>query len=523
MPRNRVSMKKIREVLRLKWSLGLSEREIGLSCNISKGTVSNYLSRAEKAGLSWPLPEKLDDELEQKLFKRSKRSKAERPDVDWAEIHREMQRKGVTLLLLWHDYKLEHPEGYEYSTFTIHYRQWKQSQNLSMRQNHKAGEKLFVDYAGMTLAITNPVTGDIKDAQIFVAVLGASNYSYLEASGSQKIEDWLASHQRALAFFGGVPEIIVPDNLKAGVKSSSYYEPELNVAYAEFAQHYGLAVIPARVRKPQDKAKVEVGVQIVERQVLAPLRDRTFFSLTEANEVLWQNLKTLNEKPFQKRVGSRRSLFEELDQPALRPLPTEVYDLASWKKARVNIDYHIEIEGHYYSVPYHYAREQVDVRLGQNSIEIFSKHKRIASHSRVASFLKHKGRHSTLKEHMPKAHQRYQDWSPQRLISWAGTTGVYTAQLVEHILASRPHPEQGYRSCLGIMRLGKSYSSERLEAACQRACYLQSYSYKSVQSILKNNLDQKPLPQQDTQAEQQTAKQTHQNVRGADYYRKELN
>lgn len=524
MPRKRVSMKKIREVLRLKWDLGLSERDIALSCNISKGTVNNYLSRAKQADLSWPLPKDLDDDaLEKKLFKRIKRSKDQKPEIDWADVHKEKQRKGVTLLLLWHEYKAQNPEGYEYSSFTVHYRRWKQSQNLSMRQEHKAGEKCFVDYAGMTLDITDPTTGELKEAQVFVAVLGASNYSYVEATWSQQTLDWLASHQRSLEFFGGVPEIIVPDNLKTGITKASYYEPELNPAYAEFAAHYGLAVIPARVRKPKDKAKVEVGVQIVERQLLAPLRKHKFFSLAEANEKLWQYLKTLNEKPFQKQLGSRQQLFEDLDKPALRPLPSQSYDLASWKKARVNIDYHIEIEGHYYSVPYHYAREQVDVRLGQNSIEIFSKHQRIASHRRISAVLKQRRRHSTIKEHMPKAHQRHSDWSPQRLINWAQKTGASTAQVVEHILNAQPHPEMGYRSCLGIMRLGKSYSPERLEAACKRACHLQSYSYKSIQSILKHNLDQKALPQQETKSEQNSDKQSHQNLRGAEYYRKDLN
>lgn len=523
MPRNRVSMKKIREVLRLKWDLGLSERDIALSCNISKGTVSNYLSRAKKAKLGWPLPIDLDDDaLEQKLFNRSKRAFGKNPKIDWADVHKEKQRKGVTLLLLWHEYKAQNPEGYEYSSFTVHYRRWKQSQELSMRQDHKAGEKLFVDYAGMTIDITDPATGEIKEAQLFVAVLGASNYMYVEASWSQQSQDWLGSHVRALEFFGGVPEIIVPDNLRSGVSKANYYEPELNPAYAEFASHYAVAVIPTRVRKPKDKAKVEVAVQIVERQILAPLRKHSFFSLSQANEMLKQKLELLNAKPFQKQLGSRKQLFEELDQPAMRPLPAESYDLASWKKARVNIDYHIEVEGHYYSVPYHYAREQVDVRLGQHSIEVFSKHKRIASHPRVSRVLSTRRRHSTIKEHMPKAHQRHSDWSPQRLINWAQKTGSHTAQVVEHILSAQPHPEMGYRSCLGIMRLGKSYSSERLEAACRRACHLRSYSYKSIKSILKHNLDQKPLGQEDNE-EQSTSKQKHQNLRGAEYYRKDLN
>ena len=522
MPRKRVSMKKIREVLRLKWGLGLSDRDVAASCKLSKGSVSNYLQRANAAGLSWPLPEDLDDgRLEALLFDKPEVTKEERPSPDWDWVHREKQRKGVTLLLLWHEYKAQQPEGYEYSTFTIHYRRWKKDQGLSMRQTHHAGEKLFVDYAGITIDITDPATGEQKAAQVFVAVLGASNYTYAEVSLSQTIEDWLGSHCRALSFFGGAPQIIVPDNLKSGVKSPCYYEPELNPAYAELARHYGLAVIPARVRKPKDKAKVEKGVQHVEQAILAPLRDRTFFSVREANEALWQLLDKLNDKPFQKMVGSRKELFEELDKPALQALPRNSFVIANWKKARVNIDYHVELEGHYYSVPYTYAKEQVELRFTSHTVEVFYQNKRIASHSRAPSYLKHRGRHTTVKNHMPKAHQRHGDWTPQRLIHWAEKTGEATAKVIEAILESRPHPEQGYRSCLGIMRLGKSYGSERLEAACRRADYLQSYSYKSVQSILKHKLDAEPLPLE--QPANTPTPQQHQNLRGARYYQKETN
>ena len=521
MPRKRVSMKKIREVLRLKWGLCLGDRDVAISCKISKGTVSNYLKRAQEAGLSWPLDEALDDmQLEALLFKPIKVSKDERPSPDWDYVHKEKQRKGVTLLLLWHEYKAQHPSGYEYSTFTIHYRQWKKEQGLSMRQTHHAGEKLFVDYAGMTVDITDPASGEVKEAQVFVAVLGASNYTYAEVSMTQTIEDWLGSHQRALAFFGGAPQIIVPDNLKSGVKSPCYYEPELNPAYAELARHYGLAVIPARVRKPKDKAKVEKGVQHVEQTLLAPLRDRTFFSVREANEALWQLLEKLNDKPFQKLLGSRKDLFDEIDQPALQALPSTRFVIANWKKARVNIDYHVELEGHYYSVPYSYAKEQVDLRFTSHTVEIFHQNNRIASHQRAPLHLKHRGRHTTVREHMPKAHQRHGEWTPQRLIHWAQKTGEATASVIERILESRPHPEQGYRSCLGIMRLGKSYGNERLEAACRRANYLQSYSYKSIQSILKHKLDAEPLPHKQTEP---SPPQQHQNLRGASYYQKEAN
>ena len=518
MPRKRVSMRKIKEVLRLKWQLDLSDHQVAESCQVSRSTVWEYIRRAKAAGLSWPLPEELDDAaLEAELF--TDHSAVEvRPEPDWEHVHKEKQRKGVTLLLLWHDYKVQYPTGYSYVSFTVKYRAWKKQQGVSMRQHHKAGEKLFVDYAGMTLPVTDAETGEIKQAQVFVAVFGASNYTYAEVTASQTLEDWLSSHRRALEFFGGVPEIIVPDNLRTGVRSPCYYEPDLNRTYAEFAQHYGVAVIPTRVRKPKDKAKVEVGVQIVERDILAPLRDRVFFSLREANEAVWELLAKLNDKPFQKLPGTRKEQFEAVDKPALRPLPQMAYTFAQWKKARVSIDYHVEITGHYYSVPYQYAKEQVEVRLTQHTLEVFHQGKRIASHQRLPDLLKHRGRHTTVKEHMPKAHQRHGDWSPQRLIHWAQKTGEHTAEVVERILESRPHPEQGYRSCLGIMRLGKSYGSERLEAACKRACYLQSYSYKSIQSILKHNLDEEPLP---TESQPSAPRRPHDNLRGASYYRQE--
>lgn len=512
-------MRKVKEILRLRHACGLSERQIAESCNLSKGSVSNYLRRAEAANLSWPLPEAVDDTaLEAKLF--AAKARAARPEPDWEQVHKERQRKGVTLLLLWQEYKAQHPTGYEYAAFTIHYRRWLGEQGVTMRQVHAAGEKLFVDYAGMTLVITDPGSGEMRQGQVFVAVLGASNYTYAEVTESQSGEDWLSSHRRALEFFGGVPKVVVPDNLKAGVKKPCRYEPELNPAYAEFAEHYGLAVVPARVRKPRDKAKAEVGVQIVERSILARLRDRSFFSLREANEAVWELLAELNAKPFQKLSGSRQSAFVELERALLQPLPGEPYNVASWKKAKVNIDYHVEVLGHYYSVPYQHARQEVEVRLGELSVEVFQQGKRIASHVRVVDTPRNKGRHTTVVEHMPAAHQRHAEWSPARLISWAEKTGEHTALVVTHILESRPHPEQGFRSCLGIMRLGKLYGDTRLESACCRAHRLRSYSYKSVQSILKHGLDAQPLelePQLDTP----TTQSEHRNVRGAAYYRQE--
>lgn len=509
-------MRKVREVLRLKFQLELSDRDIAKSCRVSKTTVGEYVQRAKEAGLSYPLPEDLDDEaLAAKLFLVKDKSEG-KPLPEWEAVHRERQRKGVTLFLLWEEYKAQHPEGYEYSFFTVLYNEWKCGLDVVMRQDHKAGEKLFVDYAGMTLGITNQETGEISDAQVFVATLGASNYTFAEVTASQRLPDWLGSHVRAFEFFSGVPVLVIPDNLKSGVTSPCYYEPELNLAYAELAEHYGVAVLPARVRKPRDKAKVEVGVQIVERHILAPLRDRRFFSVYEANDVVKELLTVLNNRPMQKLEKSRKELFEELDKPALRPLPVAPYQLATWKKATVNIDYHVELEGHYYSVPYHFAKKQVEIRFTQTTVEIYHQHKRIASHARALSLF-NKGRHSTIKDHMPKAHQEYLEWTPGRFISWAGKVGEATALVVQTILESRPHPQHGYRSCLGIMRLGKLYDDARLEAACQRACFLRSFSYQSIKSILQHNLDKEPLPQPPEVTTQNTQK-LHANLRGASYY-----
>jgi transposase len=509
-------MRKVREVLRLKLQLGLSDRDIAESCKVGKTTVGEYVQRAREAGLSYPLPEDLDDEaLLDKLYPVKEKAQG-KPLPDWEVIHRERQRKGVTLFLLWQEYKAQHSEGYEYSFFTVLYNEWKAGLDVVMRQDHKAGEKLFVDYAGMTLAITNSSTGEITDAQVFVAVLGASNYTFAEVTASQRLPDWLASHVRAFEFFGGVPVLVIPDNLKAGVKNPCYYEPELNPAYADLAQHYSVAVLPTRVRRPKDKAKVEVGVQIVERHLLAPLRDRTFFSVREANDAMRELLDQLNTRPMQKLGRSRREVFEELEKPALRPLPVSAYQLATWKKATVNIDYHVELEGHYYSVPYHFAKKQVEIRFTQTTVEIYHQHKRIASHARATSPFS-KGRHSTVTEHMPKAHQKYLEWTPGRFISWAGKVGEATALVVQTILENRPHPQHGYRSCLGIMRLGKLYGEARLEAACKRACFLRSFSFQSIKSILQHQLDKEPLPQSPEPTNQNTQK-LHANLRGASYY-----
>jgi transposase len=505
-------MRKIIEILRLH-AAGHSQERIGRSCGLGRSTVGDYLARARQAGLSWPLPEPLSEtEVEQQLFPASARTRPpSTPNPDWAKLHRELRRPGVTLELLWQEYREGHPQGYSYSWFCARYRTWAGQTDVVMRQVHRAGEKLFVDYAGHTVAIVDRHSGERHQAQIFVAVLGASNYTFAEATWSQQLPDWLQSHVRAFAFFGGVPEIVVPDNLKAGVAKAHRYEPEINRSYAELAAHYRVAVIPARARRPRDKAKVEVGVQVVERWILARLREQTFFSLDALNHGIAQFLATLNARPFKKLDGSRRHWFEQLDRPALRPLPANRYVFAQWRKARVNIDYHIELDRHYYSVPYQLVRQEVEVRLTAQTVEVFYRSKAVAYHRRAAQV----GQHTTVAAHMPRSHREYAEWTPQRLIRWAHKVGPYSAQLVEQILAARAHPSRGYRSCLGILRLGKSYGDQRLEAACRRALVIGGLSYKSVESILKRKLDQQPLPVAESSTESLPA---HSNIRGSDYY-----
>ena len=512
MPAERITMRKIREVLRLKFECRLSNRKIAHSTSVARSTVGDYIQRAKTAGLGWPLPEDMDDaQLEKSLFDQVPRAPSvQRPPLNFSTIHQELKRKGMTLMLLWHEYKAQHPQGYQYSQFCHLYRQWRDKLDPVMRQDHRAGEKLFVDYSGMTVPITNPGSGTTCEAQIFIACMGASNYTYAEATLSQNLLDWIDSHVRAFEFLGGVPELVIPDNLKSGVNKACRYEPELNPTYLDMANHYDTAVIPARVRAPKDKAKAEVGVQIVERWILARLRNRTFFSVTELNRAIAELLGELNNKPFQKLPGTRKSVFEAMDQPALKPLPVARYQFARWKKARVHIDYHVEVDGHYYSVPYQLIKKQLDIRITTNTVECFYKGKRVASHASSDR----RGRPTTLKEHMPKKHQQYAEWTPERLVRWADKIGPHTAELIEKVMAARIHPQQGFRSCLGILRLGKSYGEKRLEAAARRANQIGGRSYKSVESILKNGLDRKPLPE-----EASSGKPIHHaNIRGGKYY-----
>jgi len=505
-------MRKIREILRLKYECGRSHREIGQSCGIGGSTVSDYLQRAGRAALSWPLPEGLTDAaLEELLYPPPIARNSVRLIPDFSEIHKELQsRQGVTLNLLWQEYKEQHLNGYQYSWFCLQYRLWSARLDVVMRQEHRAGEKLFVDYAGQTMEVIDPESGAIRKAQLFVAVLGASSYPYAEATWSQQIEDWIGSHVRAFAFFGGVSEAVVPDNLKSGVSKACRYEPDINPTYHDLARHYQTVVLPARVRKPRDKAKAEAGVQLVQRWILARLRKHAFFSLADLNREIKRLLQRLNHHPFKKLPGSRQSCFEQLDRPALKPLPPAPYELARWKKATVHLDYHVEVEGHYYSVPYRLAKKQVEIRSTAKTVECLYRGERVASHLREDQ----RGRHTTIREHMPPKHRQYLEWTPERFVRWATQIGPETVRLTETLLVNRAHPQQAYRSLLGILRLGKSYGESRLEAACSRALRINALSYRSIESILKSGLDQKALPETPPNG----PPVEHDNIRGATYY-----
>ena len=506
-------MRKVKEVLRLKFERGLANRQIARSCSLPHSTVANYLARAQAAGLRWPLAEELDEAaVENRLFRASSKPPSQGyPPPDFPYIHEELTRhKHVTLQLLWQEYKQAHPQGYQYSRFCKLYCRWRQKLDLVLRQEHRAGEKLFVDYAGQKVPVVNPQTGVLSEASIFVAVLGASNYTFAEASWKEDLPSWITSHVRALKYLGGAPAIVVPDNPRVGVSRACRYEPDLNPTYQDFAAHYHIAVIPARPRKPRDKAKVEAAVLVVERWILAALRKRTFLSLAELNQAIAELLEVLNHRPFRKLPGSRADLFETLDRPALQPLPAEPYHFAEWKKARVNIDYHVEVDRHYYSVPYPLVQQRVEARFTATTVEIFHRGRRVASHIRSYQI----GRHTSNPAHRPKSHQCHLDWTPSRLIRWGRTVGPSTAALVEKILKSRPHPEQGYRSCLGILRLAKGYGPERLEQAAARALKFQTYSYRSLKSILKTGLDRQAWPEPPPSR----PPLEHANIRGTDYF-----
>ena len=511
MTRIRLSMRNIIDVLRLYHDGGRSHREIARVVSISPTTVGEILRRAKQCDLSYPLPAGLSEMgLEAKLYPPAAPSSQIRPEPDWPAVHRELRRKGVTLDLLWQEHKAEHPDGYRYSGFCAHYRQWAGRLPLSMRQTHTPGEKLFIDYAGPTVPIIDPMTGEIRQAAIFVAVLGASNYAYCEATWTQSLPDWIGSHVRAFEHLKGTTALLVPDNLKSGVTTACFYEPELNATYRDLATHYSTAVLPARPYRPKDKAKVEAGVLLVERWVLARLRNQRFFSLRELNRSIAELMTAFNTRPFKKLPGCRQSAFIELDRPALRPLPATRYEFAEWKVVKAGPDYHVEVIDHYYSVPYRFAREKVDARYTATTVEVFHRGTRIASHVRNDA----PGRHTTVDAHMPPAHLAVQGWNAPRLLDWAARIGPHTKSVVDSILHQRRHPQQGYRACLGILRFGKTFGDDRLEAACERAIDIGAISYSSLKSILKNGLDKKRV----SPPAQTCLPLAHANVRGPDYY-----
>ncbi len=514
MPAIEVSMHKIKDVLRLHFEVKLSQHQIAASLQLSSGAVNKYLALSKAANIGWPPPEDLDEMALRALLRPHTKKVGRHNEPDYASIHQELKRKGMTLLLLWQEYEQIHKKSaYRYAQYCAKYREWVTLQKPSMRQVHRAGEKLFIDYCGPTVDVIDPATGEIRSAAIFVAILGASNYTYVEATWDQKLANWIASHVRTFEFLGGVPLLLVPDNLRSAVTKVCRYEPKINETYADLAAHYGAAVLPARPYKPKDKAKVENAVLICERWILARLRHQTFVGLPELNAAIATLLHDLNQRHFKKLPGTRASQFEAIDKPALKKLPAHPYEFAIFCEARVHIDYHIEVDHHYYSVPHKLIKQLVRVRLTATIIECFYNGDRVSSHSRSYQ----KGKHSTIKEHMPVAHQKIAEWSPERFLTWALDVGPHTRDVIQGLFTKAIHPEQAYRSSFGILNCAKQYGKERLESACQRSLIIGSPQRHSIVSILKNGLDKQPigeppLPQ----------KIVHDNIRGAAHYQHQL-
>ena len=507
---SRLSMRKISEILRQRYELKRSYRDAARSLNISTSTVADYLARAKMAGVEWPLPDGISEkELYQRLFL-PVATPAERAQPDWEQVHHELRKKGMTLRLLWREYRDQHPQGLGYSQFCNLYRRYARMMTPVMRQIHKAGEKTFVDYAGMKMQWIDPLTGDICEAEIFVGCLGASQYIFAEATATQQLPDWIQSHIHMFEYFGGVSEIVVPDNLKSGVTKAHRYDPDINVNYQHLCEHYGIAIVPARAATPKDKAKVESAVSIVERQILAPLRHMTFSSIGEINAAIKERLTALNSQSFQKMKTSRRELFETIDKPALRSLPSSRYQFAEWKKAKIHVDYHFVFDDHFYSVPYRHVRHTVEIRATAKTVECYHQGERIAVH--VRSYQRYG--FTTLAVHMPKAHQEQAKYSLSYLHSWAQKIGEQTSQYIDHMMKSRSFPQQAYRACYGLLRLSNRYGEERLEKACAKAFAVGATRYQHVESILKNNLEEVPVNQTIM-----IQLPTHGNIRGANYYK----
>ena len=518
-------MRKVREVLRLKYACELPQREIAASCAISKGSVSDYLTRAREAGLTWALASALSDaEVEARLFKQLGRHEPQaRAAIDFEWVHRELRRAGVTLQLLWVEYQqavVARGDGarpYQYSQFCDLYAAWRSRLALCMRQVHRAGEKAFVDYSGKKPHLVHADTGEVREVELFVMVLGASNYTYAEATLTQSLPDFLASHVRAFEYFGATPVVLVPDQLRSAITGPDRYDPEINVAYLEMAQHYGIAVLPARPRKPKDKAKVEAGVLVAQRWILACLRHRTFYRLDDLNAAIAELLERLNGRPFQKLEGCRRSAFEGLDRPAMKPLPPTRYERADWKKAKVNVDYHVAFDDRFYSVPHALVGARVEVRATASTVELLHGNVRVASHRRSYA---RKGTYVTVQEHRPQSHRDYGAWPPERMIAWAGSFGPSVARVAEKILARYPHPEMGYRGVFGLVRSAEKYGGPRTDVACTRALAAAGPSgptRKHVEAILKRGIELAAVAPLAPIARPVV----HDNVRGALYFDKE--
>ncbi len=504
----RIAMRKIRDVLRLRLSAGLSIREISRSTKLSVGGIQKLLSRAQALDLGWPLADNLDDNRLAQLFYPSADTRTSRryQMPDWSVIHQELKRPHMTKQLLWEEYTQQYPNRcYSYSQFCERFRRWQGKQKRSMRQHHRAGEKCFVDYGGSTVPIINAMTGEIREAQIFVATLGASNYTFAEATWSQSLPDWLGSHVRMLEFYGGCTDMVVPDNLRSGVSKACRYDPDLNPSYQQWAEHYLVAVVPARPYKPKDKAKAENAVLVVQRWILARLRHHSFFSLAELNQCIRALLEDLNNRPFKQLPGCRRSAFEQLDKPALKPLPTQPYRYVAIKPVKVNIDYHVQYKDHSYSVPHQYVGERLELHASETLVEVYFRRQLVATHPR-----KHTPGFTTNPAHMPKRHQAQQQWTPGRLKRWAGDIGPDTGAWVSDQFERREHPEQAYRVCLGLLNLSKQYPATRLNAACRIANQASLMRLKQVRAILMSNRDQ--LPEQLSLAAE--LPQDHENIRG---------
>jgi len=513
MAAERLPVRKLREIIRLRLQANLSGRGIAKSCGISPSTVAEHLGRIALAGLTWPLPRELDDDavLERLLFPDEGRPVSNRPEPDWVWVHTELQRRHVTKMLLWQEYKEAQPEGYQYSQFCDRYQRWARPLLATMRQAHRVGEKTFIDFSGDGIDVVHPITGVCEKAVLFIAVLGASNLTYVEPVLHQDLPTWVGCHVRAFDYFGGTTPIWVPDNPKVAVTKPSKYDPDLNPTYAELARHYEAVVIPARPRRPRDKAKVEAAVLVAERWILAVLRNRTFYSLEELRDAVAELVERLNNRPMRKLKKSRRELFEEIERAALKPLPARPYEFAEWARPRVAFDYHVAHDSHFYSVHYSLIGERLDLRATESTVEIFRRGTRIESYPRSYA----KGQYTTLKHHMPRAHLDMVDWTPERIIDWGRRVGPKTAAFLEAVMASKAHPQQGFKRCRGVLALARSYPPERLEKACARALHFRTLTYKSVEAILVHKRDQHPLPGEE---EQQRSLPLHKNLRGSRYY-----